>query len=129
MAAASCKYPISWQFANRNSRSSFSPRSGEESPTHQKNETQRAIGDRPTNIHERDSELVGAVIDRPQTVQEPKGRNEESPAYQKTKPNGRSVIAPTNIQKRNSELVGAVIDRPQAVQELEESPAHQKAQA
>jgi len=28
----------------------------------------------PTNIHERDSELVGAVIDRPQTVQEPKGR-------------------------------------------------------
>jgi len=37
----------------------------------------------PTIIHERDSELVGAVLDRPQTVQEPKGRREESPAYQK----------------------------------------------
>jgi len=54
MVAASCKYPISWKFADRNSHSSFSPmichsepRSGEESPTHQKNETQRAIGDRP----------------------------------------------------------------------------------
>ena len=66
----------------------------------------------PTIIHERDSELVGAVLDRPQTVQEPKGRREESPAHQKTKPNGRSVIAPTNIHKRDSELVGAVIDRP-----------------
>jgi len=66
----------------------------------------------PTNIHKRESERVGAVIDRPQTVQEPKGRREESPAHQKTKPNGRSVIAPTNIHKRDSELVGAVIDRP-----------------
>jgi len=66
----------------------------------------------PASIHERDAELVGAVIDRPQTVQEPKGRSEESPAYQKTKPNGRSVIAPTNIHERDSEFVGAVIDRP-----------------
>jgi len=28
----------------------------------------------PTNIHERDSELVGAVIDRPQTVRKVEGR-------------------------------------------------------
>jgi len=27
MAAASCKYPISWQFANRSNHSSFSPQS------------------------------------------------------------------------------------------------------
>ena len=73
----------------------------------------------PASIRKRDSELVGAVIDRPQAVQEPEGRSEESPAYQKTKPNGRSVIAPTNIHERDSEIVGAVIDRPQTVRKVE----------
>jgi len=50
------------------------PRSGEESPAYQKTKPNGRSVIAPTNIHERDSELVGAVIDRPQTVQEPKGR-------------------------------------------------------
>jgi len=41
------------------------PRSGEESPTHQKTKPNGRSVIAPTNIHERDSELVGAVIDRP----------------------------------------------------------------
>jgi len=128
MVAASCKYPISWEFANRSSHSSFSPRSRlhgaqlfvilnreavKNLPRIKKTKPNGRSVIAPTNIHERDSELVGAVNDRPQAVQEPKGRREESPAYQKTKPNGRSVIAPANIHERDSELVGAVIDRPQ----------------
>jgi len=49
------------------------PRSGEESPAYQKTKPNGRSVIAPTSIRKRDSELVGAVLDRPQAVQEPEG--------------------------------------------------------
>jgi len=50
------------------------PRSGEESPAYQKTKPNGRSVIAPANIHERDSELAGAVIDRPQTMRKGEGR-------------------------------------------------------